>query len=72
MDLKTDPPLGEKIVANVKDTSASNSVDIVESQGFDEKATKKLVRRLDWHLIPFLSLIYLLCFLDRTNIGNAR
>ncbi|KAK8055597.1 hypothetical protein PG993_000824 [Apiospora rasikravindrae] len=39
---------------------------------FDQKATKKLLRKLDWHLIPFMSLIYLLCFLDRTNIGNAR
>jgi hypothetical protein len=24
------------------------------------------------HLIPFLALLYLLSFLDRTNIGNAR
>ncbi|KAK8021586.1 hypothetical protein PG990_006724 [Apiospora arundinis] len=39
---------------------------------FDQKATKKLLRKLDWHLLPFMSLIYLLCFLDRTNIGNAR
>lgn len=44
----------------------------VEPQGFDQAATKKLLRRLDWHIIPFMSLIYLLCFLDRTNIGNAR
>ncbi|KAH7084246.1 high-affinity nicotinic acid transporter [Paraphoma chrysanthemicola] len=44
----------------------------VESQGFDQAATKKLLRKLDWHIIPFMSLIYLLCFLDRTNIGNAR
>ncbi|RAR14109.1 high-affinity nicotinic acid transporter [Stemphylium lycopersici] len=43
-----------------------------ETQGFDAAATKKLLRKLDWHLIPFMSLIYLLCFLDRTNIGNAR
>ncbi|KAH9870999.1 hypothetical protein J1614_006573 [Plenodomus biglobosus] len=44
----------------------------IEAQGFDAAATKKLLRKLDWHLIPFMSLIYLLCFLDRTNIGNAR
>lgn len=43
-----------------------------ESNGFDASATKKLLRKLDWHLLPFMSLIYLLCFLDRTNIGNAR
>ncbi|KAH8668441.1 high-affinity nicotinic acid transporter [Xylariales sp. PMI_506] len=48
------------------------SIHVAEAQGFDAKETKKLLRKLDWHLIPILSLIYLLCFLDRTNIGNAR
>jgi hypothetical protein len=33
---------------------------------------KKLVRKLDWRLVPWLSLLYLLSFLDRTNIGNAK
>lgn len=31
----------------------------VETQGFDQAATKKLLRKLDWHIIPFMSLIYL-------------
>jgi hypothetical protein len=31
----------------------------VEAQGFDASATKKLLRKLDWHIIPFMSLIYL-------------
>jgi hypothetical protein len=31
----------------------------IETQGFDGKATKKLLKRLDWHIIPFMSLIYL-------------
>jgi len=26
---------------------------------FDAKSTKKLLRKLDWHIIPFMSLIYL-------------
>lgn len=38
----------------------------------DEAATKRLLRKIDWRLIPFLALLYLLSFLDRTNIGNAR
>ncbi|ORY58842.1 high-affinity nicotinic acid transporter [Pseudomassariella vexata] len=53
-------------------SSGSASLDVAELQGFDQNATKTLLRKLDWHLIPFMSLIYLLCFLDRTNIGNAR
>ncbi|PSR84282.1 major facilitator superfamily domain-containing protein [Coniella lustricola] len=33
---------------------------------------RKLVWRLDMVLIPWLCLLYLLAFLDRTNIGNAK
>jgi hypothetical protein len=39
---------------------------------FDGPATKRLLRKLDWTLLPFLALLYLLSFLDRANIGNAR
>lgn len=40
----------------------------------EEKAAidAKLVRRLDLLLIPWLCLLYLMAFLDRTNIGNAK
>lgn len=31
----------------------------IEPQGWDAQATKKLLRKLDWHIIPFMSLIYL-------------
>ena len=33
---------------------------------------KKLVRKLDLRIIPWLTLLYLISFLDRTNIGNAK
>ncbi|KAG8925732.1 hypothetical protein FRC02_009457 [Tulasnella sp. 418] len=42
------------------------------AQPFDEAATKRLLRKLDWNIVPFFALLYLLSFLDRTNIGNAR
>lgn len=41
------------------ETSASTSVEVVELRPFDEKATKRLLQKLDRHLIPYLSLIYL-------------
>lgn len=37
-----------------------------------EARDRKLLWRLDWMLIPWLCLLYLLAFLDRTNIGNAK
>ncbi|KAJ2914183.1 hypothetical protein MD484_g6232, partial [Candolleomyces efflorescens] len=39
---------------------------------FTPAETKRLLRKMDWNLVPFLALLYLLSFLDRTNIGNAR
>jgi len=33
---------------------------------------KKILRKIDWNLIPIISLLYLLCYLDRGNIGNAK
>lgn len=33
---------------------------------------RKLLRKVDMRLIPWLSLLYLLSFLDRTSIGNAK
>lgn len=33
---------------------------------------KRLLRRLDWKLLPWLCILYLLAFLDRANIGNAK
>ncbi|KAG6890647.1 hypothetical protein C0995_006623 [Termitomyces sp. Mi166 len=32
----------------------------------------KLIRKVDLHLIPILTTLYLLSFLDRSNIGNAK
>lgn len=32
----------------------------------------KLVSRIDWRLMPFVIIMYLLAFLDRVNIANAK
>ncbi|KDQ57415.1 hypothetical protein JAAARDRAFT_206966 [Jaapia argillacea MUCL 33604] len=39
---------------------------------FSPVEDRRLLRKLDWHLLPFVSLLYLLSFLDRSNIGNAK
>ncbi|KAF4978625.1 hypothetical protein FZEAL_5028 [Fusarium zealandicum] len=55
-----------QLLANLPDPDAGKSEE--ERRAID----KKLVRKVDLALIPWLSLLYLLSFLDRTNIGNAR
>ena len=62
-------PMAEKSTVEMIESLSNESS---ESLGYDEKATKRLVRKVDLRLLPFLALLYLLSFLDRTNIGNAR
>lgn len=38
----------------------------------DELAERRLVRKLDLNILPLVMVIYLVSFLDRVNIGNAR
>ncbi|BEJ16618.1 hypothetical protein CspHIS471_0600190 [Cutaneotrichosporon sp. HIS471] len=39
---------------------------------FDPEAEKRLVRKIDLYVIPTVAMLYLWCFIDRANIGNAR
>ncbi|KAM6509556.1 hypothetical protein FALCPG4_017208 [Fusarium falciforme] len=38
----------------------------------DPAAEARLRRRIDLHILPIVSILYLFCFIDRSNIGNAR
>jgi sugar phosphate permease len=44
----------------------------IENGISDDPNDKKLLRKLDLHLLPTMSALYLLCFLDRVNIGQAK
>ncbi|KAI9252187.1 major facilitator superfamily domain-containing protein [Helicostylum pulchrum] len=45
--------------------------DTTEVFYIDEAAEKKLVRKLDLHILPLFCLFYFADYLDRANIGNA-
>ncbi len=38
----------------------------------DPAAEKPLVRKMDFRIVPLVTALYILAFLDRSNIGNAR
>ncbi|KAJ7066448.1 MFS general substrate transporter [Mycena amicta] len=38
----------------------------------DPEAERKLLRKLDWNLLPLFTLLYVTNFVDRTAIGNAK
>jgi hypothetical protein len=58
------------------DLSPGGGVDLeninVQEGEFANIDEKKVLRKMDLRLIPIVSILYLLCFLDRGNIGNAR
>ncbi|KAI9880736.1 MAG: hypothetical protein M1823_006709, partial [Watsoniomyces obsoletus] len=39
---------------------------------FDPVEERRLVYKIDFYIIPTVALLYLFCFIDRANIGNAR
>ncbi|CUA71503.1 putative transporter C11D3,18C [Schizosaccharomyces pombe 972h-] [Rhizoctonia solani] len=53
--------------ANEKTSSASDLA--VQDE---HEANRKLRNKLDRRIVPSAALIYLLCYLDRSNIGNAK
>ncbi|KAJ3888944.1 major facilitator superfamily domain-containing protein [Lentinula edodes] len=46
----------------------SSDADVVT----DSVIAGRVWRKLDYHVLPIMSMFYLLSFLDRTNVGNAR
>jgi hypothetical protein len=72
-------PLGDGVVPPVdKEAMVKEGVMSSTSSGDFEytppspQEDRKLTTRLDFKIIPIFGLLYLICFLDRTNIANAR
>lgn len=54
-----------------KDVSPG-SVSDNENVGAVDVNEKALLRKIDWRLLPAVGILYLLSFLDRSNVANAR
>ncbi|KAK7679926.1 hypothetical protein QCA50_017086 [Cerrena zonata] len=51
---------------------ASKFESVVEEPDFSDIDQKKLIRKLDFRLMPLFTILYLISFLDRGNIGAAK
>jgi len=56
-------------MAQIDAVATTDGVTLASFKHLDEK---KILRKMDLRLIPMLALLYLLSFLDRANIGNAK
>lgn len=39
---------------------------------FPEDRKRKVLRKVDWRLVPMLLFLYLITYIDKVNIGNAK
>jgi hypothetical protein len=61
---------GEKKIESIKDNGDIEAVPAAQvADEIDPVVEKRVRRKLDTHIVPLLSALYLLAFLDRSNIG---
>jgi hypothetical protein len=51
------------------DRASGSELEEIDGGTVNEKA---LLRKIDWRLLPAVGILYLLSFLDRSNVGNAK
>lgn len=57
---------GKIVVDNKEFISPQGSADLA----FDEASEKKLIRKIDWRLLPILGALYSIALIDRTNVSD--
>ena len=62
----------DRFPGSMSTTEDGRNHDLHHLEPIDQAAEKRLVRKCDLYVIPVLSLLYSLAFIDRINIGNAR
>jgi hypothetical protein len=67
IDLSSLPIDEKQEVSQTEDVEKVNLDDAI-----DPIAEKKLLWKIDCHVVPPLLILFLLAFLDRVNIGNAK
>ncbi|KAI0123023.1 major facilitator superfamily domain-containing protein [Xylariales sp. AK1849] len=65
--MSVEKPLPAKVEATAEKSDGSMNVPL-----WTEAEETAVRHKLDWQLVPTVTVLYLLCFLDRANIGNAR
>lgn len=80
---KSDVEVGDHKPAHLENTTEITEIGGFRVFGLDpedaefynnytEEQRKKVFRKVDVRLVPMLALLYLICHIDRANIGNAK
>lgn len=61
----------EDIAEKISHSSKSGELEAQPTE-YDEAEAARVLRKVDVRLVPMLALLYLVAFIDRSNIGNAK
>ena len=53
-------------------TPSGSDEEVISTVDIDLHGERRLLLKVDYHLIPILGFLFMLAFIDRINIGNAR
>lgn len=62
--------LEQKVMVTDSDNTSPYPSEVLSDEQI--KLDRKMLLKLDFLLVPMMGMLYLLAFLDRANIGNAR
>ncbi|KAH9919552.1 MFS general substrate transporter [Fomitopsis serialis] len=60
------------IIDSASSRTPEGAAEVVHPPSLTPEQEAKLWRKVDWHILPILTIMYLCSFLDRGNIGNAK
>jgi hypothetical protein len=69
---KEDEHLEKPELANVEDVERQKEQAEARLSRFTVEEEEAVIRKLDWHLMPLIFVLYSLSVLDRSNLGNAK
>ncbi|KAL0261306.1 hypothetical protein SLS55_005003 [Diplodia seriata] len=61
-----------ELPAHLENIETNTSDEQAAVPEYDAKETQRILRKVDYRLLPMLTLLYVLSFIDRSNIGNAK
>jgi MFS transporter, ACS family, allantoate permease len=73
-ELRTGSVAAERIVKHAKDADAAlKALEALDPSQIhiDDETNRRLLRKIDWHLMPIMCVVYGLNYLDKTTISYA-
>jgi hypothetical protein len=68
VDVKDASWLGEQHTENLAEKRSTSSGELeAQPVEYDEKEANRILKKVDYRLVPVLALLYLVAFIDRSN-----